>query len=597
MQATGEQHVSNEQLQSLSGPELGRLLQAIEGLSTEQLNWASGYLAGISAGGHPARPVSTARQSAQVTILYASQTGNARSVAQRLADAAAASGIESRLLSAHEFKARRIADERLLILVVSTQGEGEVPENAESLYNYLTGRKPPDLSKLEFAVFGLGDSSYTHFCKAGVDFDQALEKLGGRRILERLDADVDFDSDFSVWLPNALQVLENRQPARQAVVLPLTPRQSVTQYNRDKPYPASLIENRRLTTDQALTDVHHLVLEIDPAAISYQAGDSLGVWFRNDPAQVDEILGLLALDGNTHVRLGDKSLSLSEALLEKRELSLLHPKVVSGWARHTDSGSLDKQLADKNELRRFAAERRFIDLIEAFPGRIEAQQLVDLLGPLQPRLYSIASSPAEYADEIHLTVSALQYEAHGRRHRGAASAYLSERLKPDDNLDVYVVDNDSFRLPDDPSTPVIMIGAGTGIAPFRSFLQQRASQENPGRNWLIFGNRHFHDDFLYQTDWIEHRRSGVLEKVSVAFSRDSEQRNYVQDRLFDEGPAVLEWLAQGAHIYVCGAIDMEKGVAESLQRIAIEYAGKTRLEAEEFYQNLRHQKRYLRDVY
>ena len=578
------------------------LAQAINGLSRDQLHWASGYIAGLSSATtadiqplHLAAPETPAEDT--LTILYASQTGNAQAVAQQLADSASARGITSKLVSAANFKPRDLAKEKILLLVVSTQGEGEVPESAQDLWKFLNGRKKPDLSGLQFAVYGLGDSSYTFFCKAGIDFDNRLAELGGRRLLERVDADVDFDAVTDSWVPQALEKVEQLAPGKQAVVVPISPQQQKVRYGRNAPYRATLLENRQLTTDKALADVRHLSLEIDPQAISYEPGDSLGVWFRNSPELVTDILQILQLDGKTAVTLGTEDLTLSGALSNKRELTLMNPAVINGWAAIADSEKLKEIAAEQTALREYAADRQFIDVIREFPGHVEAQQLVELLKPLQPRLYSIASSQNELDDEVHLTVSALQYQAYGHSHEGAASGFLIDRLSEDENVDVYVVENESFRLPENSETPVIMIGAGTGIAPFRSFMQERSARGDEGKNWLIFGNRNFHEDFLYQSEWIEHRNNGTLDKVNVAFSRDSKKRVYVQDKVLEQGQEIYDWIQKGAHIYVCGALDMEAGVAEALEQVAKEFGGGSDQFAENFVESLKESGRYSRDVY
>lgn len=574
------------------------LTQAISGLSQDQLHWASGYLAGVSAGSAAlSSPLSEVSASASLTILYASQTGNAQSVAQQLADSAAAHGIEARLVSTQSFKPRDLAKEKILLFVVSTQGEGEVPESAHDLWKFLNGRKAPDLSGLQFAVYGLGDSSYTLFCKAGVDFDERFAALGGKRLLDRVDADVDFDAVTEDWIPVALEKVEQLEPSKQAVVVPITAQQTVVRYGRNTPFSATLIENRQLTTDKALSDVRHLSLEIDAEAISYQPGDSIGVWFKNADDLVDQILTSQSLDGQAVIKLGKDTIALRDALLEKRELTLLNPGVVSAWAEYSDSAELKSITQDAEALREFSGQRQFIDLILDYPGTVNEQQIVDLLKPLQPRLYSIASSQQEFEDEIHLTVSALHYQSHGRAHEGAASGFLVDRSNEDDVIGIYVVENESFRLPQDGNTPIIMIGAGTGIAPFRGFLQERAARDDSGKNWLIFGNRNFHEDFLYQSEWVDHRQNGLLTKVSAAFSRDGENKVYVQDKVIEQGEEILQWLEEGACIYVCGAMDMETGVAESLKKLVMRNKGLDETSAEEFIENLRDSGRYLRDVY
>ncbi|MEJ2591561.1 MAG: flavodoxin domain-containing protein, partial [Candidatus Thiodiazotropha sp.] len=531
MQITAKRAVGNPD-RPLNGQQLTRLHQAVEALSAEQLTWASGYLAGLGASLPSTQPA--ANESAGMTILYATQGGNARSVAEALANAATDRGFAPRLVSADQYRPRDRARERLLVAVISTQGEGEPPESARELFNYLNGRKPPQLPSLQYAVFGLGDSSYECFCQAGKALDTLLQACGARPLLERIDADVDFQHQTEAWNQRVLKGVEQALPSDQARIIPMQRAAAAPRYDRNHPYRAALLEQRRITTDDALSDVHHLVLEVDPSQMHYQPGDALGVHFRNDPALIEEILNLTALPGDTSVSLGGDALNLAQALCEQLELTQLHPGVVSAWAKHTAHPALRAISDNPDTLRRFARERQFIDLLQAHPGSIEAQALVKLLQPLQPRLYSIASSQAAVEDEIHLTVSALHYQAHGREHLGGASGHLTRRLAEGDSLDIYLAENPAFRLPEDGDTPIVMVGAGTGIAPYRAFLQVRAAAGSRGRNWLVFGYRHFHRDFLYQTDWLNSRDQGLLDRISLAFSRDAGQRTYVQARLYEE---------------------------------------------------------------
>jgi len=580
----------------LDGPRLSRLGQAVEGLDPAQLNWASGYLAGLGA----ATAVSAAQttRAPALTILYASAGGNARSVAETLADDAAARGLSSRLVSADQYKARDLGKERLLYVVISTQGEGDPPESAHELFRYLTGKKPPRLEALEYAIFGLGDSGYEYFNQAARDLDRHLQALGATAVAERVDADVDYQGQTDDWYTQVLRIAEKTRPADEAQVIPLqrqTP--GVVRHDRNHPYQAEVLENRPITTTDAVTAVHHLALEVDPEVIRHQPGDALGVVFHNDAVLVEEILALTGLTADAPVRLQDRTLRLYDALRSHLELTQLHPKVVAGWAEHTGDGELLGLVGDQAGRRAFAGERQLLDLLLAHPAPIDAGALLALLQPLQPRLYSIASSQAEYPDEVHLAVARVEYESFGRGHVGGASGHLTRRVEQGDVQAVYVVENNGFRLPRDNGAPVIMVGAGTGIAPFRAFLQQRVADGSEGHNWLVFGNRHFHHDFLYQKDWIDYRKAGHLERVSLAFSRDSDDRPYVQDRLLEAGAEIYRWLRDGAHFYVCGGLAMEKAVRRSLATIVETHAGLSPAEAGEFIQDLQSQGRYQKDAY
>ena len=579
----------------LSGLQISRLHQALEGLTPEQLHWASGYLAG-RASALPTEQLA-ANESPVMTILYATHGGNARHVAEKLAANATKRGFSPRLISAEAYRPRDLIKERLLIAVISTQGEGEPPESAQELFKYLNGKKTVELPNLQYAIFGLGDSSYEFFCQAAKDLDRLLQQRKAGNLLARVDADVDFESLTQDWSQALLKRMEQLFPQEQARVIPIQQPQTTTRYDRNHPYQAELLEKRQITAPDATSEVHHLVLEIDADAIRYQPGDALGLFFRNDPALIEEILSHTGLSGESSVDIQGETLPLSQALTERLELTQLHPAVTSAWTALTKNPSLSALKEDGKKLRRFCRERQFIDLLREYPADVSAETLVNLLHPQQPRLYSIASSQTSYEDEIHLTVSMLRYKTHGAERQGGASGYLTQRIDEGENLNVYVAENSGFRLPKDGDAPIVMIGAGTGIAPYRAFLQEREAQASQGRNWLVFGNRHFHRDFLYQTDWLKYRNAGLLNRISVAFSRDNREPVYVQHRLLDEGKELYAWLQAGAHLYVCGGLNMERGVYQSLQQIFRVHGGADEESAIEQIEALRTQGRYQRDVY
>jgi sulfite reductase (NADPH) flavoprotein alpha-component len=578
----------------LDGLQLSLLRQAVAGLSGQQLAWASGYLAGLGAG-EPA-PLHEANESLALTILYATQGGNARSVADALAENAAGRGLVSRLVSADQYRPRDLRKERLLVVVISTQGEGEPPESALELFNYLRGNKPPRLNGLQYAVFGLGDSSYEQFCQAARDLDGLLKASGARCLSERVDADIDFQPQAAIWREKIVQSVEKLQPTELARIIPIQ-RAAATRHDRNHPYQAELLERRRVTTTDAVAEVHHLVLEVDPASIRYRPGDSLGLFFHNDPVLIEETLSLLGLAGDSRIALGEDEWRLADALAQRLELTQLHPNLVKAWASLAGDDALTAISQDGERLRNFVRDGQVIDLLAAYPAEVEAQELVNLLHPQQPRLYSIASSQKASEEEIHLTVSTLRYRNQGRDHMGGASGYLTQRIAEGDHLGIYVVENPSFKLPQQGDTPIIMVGAGTGIAPYRAFLQEREAQSDSGENWLVFGNRHFHRDFLYQTDWLGYRRAGLLNRISLAFSRDEGDRAYVQERLCDERSELFNWLQEGACLYVCGGVEMELGVRQSLMEIAQDRGGLSQEAALDYIDTLRQQGRYQRDVY
>ena len=602
--------MSTSMLSPLTNPldneQLQRLQSALDGLSPVQVAWVSGYLAGMAYG--EASPAVAATPSIprpdtkpQLTILYGSQTGNAETIAKSLGERAATQGLEAQVVSMGEYKPRSLTDEKLVLFVVSTHGEGEPTESAYALHAFLNGKRAPRLDQLRYAVLGLGDSSYKHFCQAAKDFDARLTELGAQRLFERVDCDVDYQSTANAWTGKVLNEFKELVPERSAKILALPDAVRLgtakPRHGKNKPYAATLIVNQRIAARDAVSDVRHLALSVEPKAVSYAPGDALGVWFRNDPALADAVLAATGLDGEAAVRIGGSELGLRQALIERFELTRLHSGLVQAWAALAEGAALRPVADDAARLHDYVQTHQVIDLIGDHPARPNPAAFTGLLRPLQPRLYSIASSPAEYDDEIHLTVAVVRYRAFGRDHLGGASGFLAERLDEDAPVDVYVVENPTFRLPADGDTPIVMIGAGTGIAPYRAFMQQRAVNGDRGRNWLIFGNRRFHADFLYQLEWLRYRKDGLLTRVNLAFSRDQADKIYVQHRVREHAAELYRWLQDGAHLYVCGATQMGKDVRQALVNVAAEQAGLSPEDSREYVENLRRAGRYHQDVY
>ena len=585
------------------------ITQAIAGLNRDQLTWVSGYVAGMAAaqGGAVAPVVAAASLPAQdaptLTILYGSQTGNAKGVAAQCQAKAEEAGFNSKLISMADYKPRNLKAETHVAVFVSTHGEGDAPDDAIELHEFLAGKKAPKLSNTKYAVLGLGDSSYEFFCQTGKDFDTRLGKLGGKAIIAREDCDVDYEAQADSWLNKLIDALKADFSATPAPALAAQTGAAVQSaaaqtYTKKAPFKATLIESQKITGRDSVKDIRHIEISLEDSGITYQPGDALGVWFNNAASLVEAFLSVLSLDGNTEVTVSDESMTLSQALTSKLELTLSYPNFIKSYQAATDSQSLAALMEDKAQLRTYMAERQIIDIVRDHPGSLSAQQLVDSLRPLTPRLYSIASSQAEVEDEVHLTVAHVNYEAFGHRHQGGASGFLCEYLEENGDVDVFVESNDNFRLPSDPNTPIIMVGPGTGIAPFRAFMQERDAQGAEGKNWLFFGNPHFTQDFLYQVEWQGYVKDGLLDKITLAFSRDQEEKIYVQHRLVENGKEVYEWLEQGAHFYVCGdAMHMAKDVESALIAIVQEHGGKSEADAKAYIVELRKAKRYQKDVY
>ena len=574
-------------------------------LSPTQLAWLSGYCWAQSQGAAGGLSVSAAPAVAaparRVLVLSASQTGNARGVAESLYAKLKNAGVEAVLSSAGDFKSKTLPDEDIVLLVTSTQGEGEPPEEALPLYKFVFGKKAPDLGKLTFAVLGLGDSSYPNFCQAGKDFDAKFAELGARRLNDLGICDLEFQSAADVWIEAVVpQVAElAAQTAAASVATPVAPQTAGTVYTKDKPYTATLSVRQKITSRSAEKDVEHIEIDLSGSGLHYQAGDALGVLPLNDSALVQEILDLHQLSGEEKIRLSDDlETDIRTVLTESADITQNTPALVQQYAELSGSEELKTTAADKTRLDAYLAATPPVGVFAAHPHPLDAQTLFQLFRPQTPRLYSIASAQDEVGEEVHLTVGVVRFEHHGNTYTGAASGYLGERLEEGGEVRVFVEPNPNFRLPADGDTPVIMIGAGTGIAPFRAFMQQRAANGDNGKNWLIFGNQRLADDFLYQLEWNDYRKDGILTRADLAWSRQGEHKVYVQHKIAEHAAEVWNWLQQGAHLYVCGdATRMARDVETALLDV-IETQGKlSRDDAEDYLNEMREDKRYQRDVY
>ena len=587
----------------LNPEQLARLQAATTDLTPTQLAWVSGYFWG-TLNQQPGAAVATPAPVVEmpgITLVSASQTGNARRVAEALRDDLLAAKLSVTLVNAGDYKFKQIANEKLLVVVTSTQGEGEPPEEAVALHKFLFSKKAPKLENTAFAVFGLGDTSYEFFCQSGKDFDNKLAELGGERLLDRVDADVEYQAAAAEWRARVVEVLKSRAPVAtqaQPVASGAVNEIHTSPDTKEAPLSATLSVNQKITGRDSEKDVRHIEIDLGDSGLRYQPGDALGVWYQNDPALVKEIVELVWLKGDEPVTVNGQSLSLSEALQWHVELTVNTANIVENYATLTRSDSLLPLVGDKAQLQHYATTTPVVDMLRFSPAQLDAQALVDLLRPLTPRLYSIASSQAEVESEVHITVGAVRYEVEGRARAGGASSFLADRVEEDGEVRVFIEHNDNFRLPTNPETPVIMIGPGTGIAPFRAFMQQRAAEGASGKNWLFFGNPHFTEDFLYQVEWQRYVKEGVLSRIDLAWSRDQKEKVYVQDKLREQGAELWRWINDGAHIYVCGdANRMAKDVEQALLDVIAEFGAMDAESADEFLSELRVERRYQRDVY
>ncbi|MDU1142939.1 assimilatory sulfite reductase (NADPH) flavoprotein subunit [Aeromonas rivipollensis] len=584
----------------LSDEQQRQLNQVLSTLNTQQLAWVSGYLYGLSQSGvqSVAPSAAVAAPGDSLTILYGSQTGNAKGVASAIQAQAKAHGLPVTLTSMADYKPKQLKKESHLLVVVSTYGEGEPPESAVDLFEQLKKGKIGKLEGLKFAVLGLGDSSYEFFCQTGKDFDGFLSKAGAERIHELASLDVDYQEAASAWgeqAVNAVAATLSADAATASVAGSVQQAVGHSQYHKENPFPAKLSVNQKITGRDSTKDIRHIEINLEESGITYQPGDSLGIWFDNDADLVGEVLALTGLSGDETTAQGP----LRAALTRHFELTRLHGGFITGLAEISGNAALKDLAGDKAQVNALVASAQVVDVLKRFPSSLSADQLVSLLRPLTPRLYSIASAQSEVEEEVHLTVGVVRYpQEDGTVRSGGASSYLADRLAEDAEVRVFVEHNDNFRLPANPDTSVIMVGPGTGIAPFRAFMQEREALGASGKNWLIFGNPHFTQDFLYQVEWQRYVKSGLLSKISLAFSRDQANKIYVQDRLREAGQELYQWLEAGAHFYVCGdANHMAKDVQEALLEVIAEHGHKSREEAEEYLSELRRAKRYQRDVY
>lgn len=582
--------------------QLTQLQQTVSSLSPQQLAWVSGYFWGLSqsqASGATITPV-VAAPAGQLTIIYASQTGNAKGVAEALEQEALAQSIPVKLFDASDYKGKDLAKETHVVIVASTNGEGEAPDNAIELHEFLQSKKAPKLPNLKYGVIALGDSSYEFFCQTGKNFDAFLEKQGATRLLDRVDCDVDYEEAAGTWRKQALAQIKESLGATQALTTPQGTTQTAghSQYNKQNPYSATLLTSQKITGRDSGKDVRHIEIDLQGSGLAYQPGDALGVWYENSPELAAQILANVGLSGDEQIEVDGETLSIQSALVAKFEITASNPQFISKIAELSQNEELLALAADKDKLREYSANTQIVDVLNQAGANLSAEQLASSLRKLTPRLYSIASSQAEVDEEVHLTLGVVEYEHNGEVRQGGASGFLGQRLEEGEAVKVFIEHNNNFKLPQDDSLPVIMIGPGTGIAPFRSFIQERDNRGASGKNWLFFGDRTFTQDFLYQVEWQKYLKSGLLSQLDVAFSRDQHEKVYVQHRILENAEQVWQWIQSGAYIYVCGdATRMAKDVNDALVTVAKEQGGLNQEQAEQFINELRKAKRYQRDVY
>jgi sulfite reductase (NADPH) flavoprotein alpha-component len=602
------------QLQVMNSPfnqEQAELLNRLLPTLTEsQKVWLSGFLA-ASQSTFAAKTGEVPEQnkiqttSKEVTILFGSQSGNAQGLAKKAGLTLEGIGFQVTVSSMSDFKPNNLKKLQNLLIIASTHGEGEPPDNALSFHEFLISKRAPKLEGLHFSVLALGDSSYELFCKTGKDFDQRLEELGGVRIYPRFDCDVDFEEPAAEWLEGVLGNLREAQIDSACTAQPvLAAGQKVeSEYSRTNPFRAEVLENINLNGRGSNKETRHLELSLEGSGLTYQPGDAVGIYPENDPALVEKLLGELPWNPEETVTINKQGdvLSLKEALSSYYEITVLTKPLLEKIGQILKNDTLHDYLASGNEekLRGYIDGRDLLDFVRDFGAwGVSAQEFVSVLRKIPARLYSIASSISANPEEVHLTIGAVRYDSHGRERKGVCSILCSERVESGDTLPIFIQHNTNFKLPDNPETPIIMVGPGTGAAPFRSFMQEREEIGASGKSWMFFGDQHFRTDFLYQTEWQKWIESGVLTKMDVAFSRDTEQKVYVQHRMLENSKELYKWLQEGASVYICGdEKNMARDVHHTLLEIIQTEGSLTREKAEEYLADMQQQKRYQRDVY
>ncbi|WP_269522357.1 diflavin oxidoreductase [Coraliomargarita parva] len=565
----------------------------------EQRSWLNGYLAGLfssdSSSGSSAAAATT-----PVTILFGSQTGTAEGVSKKAAKALKAANCDPKVVDMGDCSIDDLKSIENLLLITSTYGEGEPPDNAMSLFGALMAEGAPTLEGLNFAVLGLGDSSYPDFCKCSKDLDARLEALGAKRVAATVECDGDPDEPYAEWIAEVQAALGDAAAASAAA--PDADEESEDEgpkFDQKNPYAAKLLKSENLNKQGSSKATHHVEISLEGSGIEYEVGDALGVWPENNAHLVDEIIEAAGFTPDELTQFPDKSEGqLFDALHFHYDVSVLTEAFLRACARLTKDETLQEIVSDDVKIAEYLAGRGLVDPIVDFGVKFPTTEyLIAPLKQLKPRLYSISSSPKAHPGEVHLTVGKVTYDLHGRKRMGVCSTYLADH-KLDTPVKVYLHSNKAFRLTGNDDAPAIMIGPGTGIAPFRAFLEEREARAAKGKNWLFFGDQHASCDFLYEDQIGKWMKSGLLTKLDTAFSRDQQEKIYVQDRIVENAAEFYTWLEEGGCIYICGdASRMAKDVDKAIHTVVEIAGGKSPEDAKAYVEALKKEKRYLRDVY
>lgn len=613
--------VTNSPFTEGQATQINELLQT---LTPEQKVWLSGYLVAnqqLTSGtsdtqgsqiGAVSKDTETMLQQNEptiqpekraITLLYGSETGNAQGLAEIFEERLSNIGHNVTLKAMDEFKSKNLKNVEDLFIITSTQGEGDPPDNAAELHEFIHGRKAPKLEGVRFSVLALGDQTYEFFCQTGKDFDKKLEELGAERLYERVDCDVDYEEDAEKWMANVINTIDSAPEGTQSeqVVSESIKSAKEKKYSKANPYQAEVLENINLNGRGSNKETRHIEFLLDNFGEEYEVGDCLVVLPQNDPALVKLLMSTLGWDPGDQIQISEDgdTISLEEALTSYFEITKLTRPLLQNAAAYFDNEALEDKVQDSEWIQNYIEGRDFIDLLNDFPPEeLEPEDLYQILRKLPPREYSISSSYQSLPDEVHITVGAVRYNTHGRDRSGVCSVQFAERIQPGDTVPIYLKRNPNFKFPKNGDTPVIMIGPGTGIAPFRAHMQEREEYGYKGNTWLFFGDQHFTTDFLYQTEWQEWLKDGFLEKMNVAFSRDTDQKVYVQHRIAEHSKEFNEWLEKGASIYICGdEKNMAKDVHQAIRNVLVKEQNLTEEDAESYLKQMKKDKRYQRDVY
>lgn len=588
---------------ALKEKQLTRFHELLGELTTNQQIWLSGYLEGrlstspVAATTIAEVPNNPLVTKAKLTILYGTETGNSHKLAKILEAKASAQNVEAKVISMADYNPRKLKEETNVAILVSTHGEGNPPDMAEDFYNFITGKRAPQLSSLRYSVLALGDKTYKYFCKTGEEIDKAFTAKGAEALTPLTKCDVDYEQTANEWMDKLLGKITPGKTTESATSQEtgLTNLQSI--YSRSNPFMATVLEKVKITGRDSDKEVYHIELSLEDSGIKYEPGDSLGIFTQNPEALVEKILAHTGIHPNEKVVIDKNEVTIKDALTYHLEITVINLNLLQQYQEFTQNEALKALIEDDSKLDDYLYGHDVLDLLEDFPYEWTAEKLTKILRKLPPRLYSISSSQEKVEDEVHITISVVRYERKNRERVGACTNYLVENLEIGKQVPIYIDQNPSFKLPAD-DAPIIMVGAGTGIAPFRAFLQEREAKGLKGKTWLFFGERRFRSDFLYQLEWQNYLKSGVLEKIDVAFSRDQEEKIYVQHKLLERQKEIFDWLEKGAYLYLCGDMKrMARDVKKALVEIIQNQAGIDSAQAGKYIKNLKKEKRFQTDVY